>query len=94
MILDCQAAGIRRIVSRRPFNIDRVVTISSHLGIELAVVPDDDAANTRRANLVAKTLGEDQTAERDRVQDDRKERKRAKLAYAEMKKAAAIVESS
>jgi len=85
-----QAAGIRRIVSRRPYNIERVVTVSGQLGIDLVFVPDDDAANARRAALVAKTLddGDGGAAEKERILEDRRERKRAKIAHVEMKRLA------
>ena len=66
------------------------MTVSGQLGIELVFVPDDDAANTRRATLVARTLddGDGGAAEKERILEDRRERKRAKIAHAEMNKLA------
>jgi hypothetical protein len=48
-----QACGVRRIVTRKPFFIERVTDAAVRLGIELVVIPDDEAADARRKALVA-----------------------------------------
>ncbi|GAX78553.1 hypothetical protein CEUSTIGMA_g5993.t1 [Chlamydomonas eustigma] len=48
-----QACGVKRIVTRKPFFIERVTEAAGRLGIELVVIPDDEAADARRKALVA-----------------------------------------
>ena len=67
------------------------MTVSNQLGIELVLVPDDEAAMARRAMLVSRILdgGNGGVAEKERILEDRQERKRARMAHVEMKKLAA-----
>ncbi len=66
-----QAAGVARVVSRRPSIIDRVTEAAERLGIEMAVVPDSDETLSRRAALRSLTVV------------SRREKKKADLKEAE-----------